>query len=78
MMDAKQMKFCGALARALQIGVKFGIFGEGRTGEMDIFLLIRKEETPSVRALATAPQLRDVSTAIQCVELSFGAAFGRF
>ena len=26
---------------------------------------------PSVRALATAPQLRDVSTAIQCFEWSF-------
>jgi len=33
--------------------------------------------TPSVMAPATAPQLRDLLTAIQCVELSSLAAFGR-
>ena len=32
MMDAKQMKFCGAVARALLIGVKFGGFREGMIG----------------------------------------------
>ena len=32
MMGAKQMKFCGAVARALLIGVKFGGFDEGLTG----------------------------------------------
>ena len=36
-----------------------------------------QEETPSVRALATAPLLRDISTVIPFVELSFRAAFGR-
>jgi len=30
MTGAKQMKFCGAVAKALLIGVKFGGFGEGR------------------------------------------------
>ena len=29
-MGAKQMKFCGAVARALLIGVKFGGQGGGR------------------------------------------------
>ena len=29
MVGAQQMKFCGAVAGALLIGVKFGSFGEG-------------------------------------------------
>ena len=37
-----------------------------------------RNSTPIVRAPATAPQLRDASTAFPDVELSFGAAFGRF
>ena len=32
MMDAKQMKFSGAVAGALLIGVKFGGFREGLIG----------------------------------------------
>jgi len=32
MMGAKQMKFCGAVARALLIGVKFGGLGGVRIG----------------------------------------------
>ena len=32
MMDAKQMKFCGAVARALLIGVKFGELNGVRIG----------------------------------------------
>ena len=32
MMGAKQMKFCGAVARALLIGVEFGGLGRMRIG----------------------------------------------
>ena len=32
MMGAKQMRFCGAVARAPLIGVKFGGFDEGLIG----------------------------------------------
>ena len=36
MVGGKQMKFCGAVARALLFGVKFGGFGEGLIGRSQI------------------------------------------
>ena len=45
--------------------------------ETRVLKVTARNSTPIVWALATASQLRDVSTAIQSAEWSFGAAFGR-
>ena len=50
MMGAKQMKFCGAVARALLIGVKFGELNGVRIGngsKMGKLQIVRRFDRPA-------------------------------
>ena len=51
MMGAKQMKFCGAVARALLIGVKFGGLNVVRIGSGSKMVILQKRRLLQVKKM---------------------------